>query len=385
MRGLSTSNQQLYISPAAVLHNLAVLRAAMPKAAKAAAVIKADAYGHGALHLAPLLQQAGVEALAVTKVSEGAALRGQGISGPIWLLMGAEAQEAAEIIRYDLWPITSELNLLKALSARAQSLGIAAGFMLKVDTGMNRLGLSPDDVPAFLEGVAALPALQAKGLVSHLAHGGSLQLSQPARQVRLFNQLLRAARNQGLPLPYSSVLNSGGVMRPPAGAYDLAQWVRLGVALYGGLPDVSLAGAADLRAAMSLHARIIALHQARAGSQVSYGGTYTVPVDTHLAIVPIGYAEGYHRAASNRAHVLINGMIAQQRGMICMNMMMVDVGHMKPLPKVGDEVVLLGRQGGAQISIEDVAAFSGTISYEIMCSLGAGLPHRYLPPPCLEP
>lgn len=380
MRNLDSPYHRLSISAAAVEHNLKALRSLMPDKARAAAVIKSDAYGHGALYLAPYLRRAGAEAFAITKADEGVLLRQSGIDAPLWLLMGARPEDASKLLQYDLWAISAEFELFEALSAQAVALGKKAGCLLKVDTGMNRLGMAPEDVMFFLDKLSALPGLEIKGLVSHLAHGGDPKAPEPHKQVVAFNQLLKSAFNKGCDLSHSSLLNSGGVMCPPPDAYDIAGWVRLGVALYGGLPDAALKGKVSLRPAMELRSEIIAIKPARTGSRVSYGGTYTVPHNTFLAIVPVGYAEGYHRAMSGRAHVLINGAVAPLRGRVCMNMIIVDVGHIHPLPQLGDEVVLLGRQGEREISIEDLAEWSGTISYEIMCSLGACLPHHYLLP-----
>ena len=377
MRTSFSPYHHLYIDCGAIIHNFNYLRGLMPKGSHCAAVIKADAYGHGALHLAPLLKAAGAGALAVTRVSEALNLRDVGIEGPLWLLMGAHVDEADQVAAYNLWPITDSPELLEALDMAARKHNRPVNCLIKMDTGMNRLGLAPEDIAPFLERAAQLPGLKIAGLVSHLAFGGVAPACQP--QVEIYNQALLSARAMGLALEDSSLLNSGGVMAPPAHAYAQAQWTRLGIALYGGLPDPGLAAMSRLKPTMGLSSQVLAVHGAKAGSRVSYGGTWYVERDTTLAVVPIGYAEGYPRSLSNQGHMLINGQKAPIRGRVCMNMTMVEVSHIKPLPRPGDEVVLLGRQGDEEISVDELAALAGTISYEIMCGLGACLPHNYLP------
>jgi alanine racemase len=369
MRTVASSFKRLYIDRGALLHNLRTLRASLPSQARAAAVVKADAYGHGALYLAPALKAAGVEALAVASASEGALLRQQGITGPIWLLLGAHPQEAPALLADDLWPVSSDPELFAALSAASQ--GKSAGCLLKVDTGMNRLGVSPQETPQLLELVSKLPGLAPLGLVSHLSHGGDSPHSQ--RQVVVFNRLLAASRAAGYALENSSLLNSGGVLRPPLQAFAEAAWVRLGVALYGD----NLDSGAPLRPVMRLHSRLLSVHPGKAGSGVSYGGLHVLERDTQLGVVPIGYADGYLRSLSGRAMMLVNGRLAPVLGRVCMNMTIIDLGHISPTPKIGDEVVLVGSQGQEQIGIDLLARQAGTISYELMCSLGAGLRHYY--------
>jgi alanine racemase len=377
---LTSPHHRLSIDCSALLDNLAWLRRLLPASGKIAAVIKADAYGHGAARLALLLKQAGVEALALTKVSEGESLRQQGIDGPLWLLLGALPEEAERIAACDLWPVSHDPALFQALDRAGRERGRPVDCLLKIDVGMNRLGLLPEEAREFLEALQKLPGLRVGGLLAHLSHGGDSYSGYPSCQAEIFYQLLSGLRAQGYTLPESSLLGSGGLMVPPPGVdiLSLAPWVRLGVALYGGLPDLSLKGQNALRPVMSLHSRIISLHSAKAGSRISYGGTYQFDRDTLIATVPVGYSEGYPRSLSNRGFMLVNGRRAPVRGRVCMNMTMVEVDHITPLPQAGDQVTLLGRQGEAIITIDDLAEWAGTIGYEIMCRLGASLERQYL-------
>jgi alanine racemase len=359
---------------------LAFLRGLLPPFGKVAAVIKADAYGHGAAHLAGVLKRAGAEALALSKVSEGVFLRRQGINGPLWLLMGALPQEAALIADNDLWPVSHEMELFAALSQAGHNHNRRIDCLLKIDAGMNRLGILPEQAPEFMAALQALPGIRVRGLLGHLSHGGDADSDYSTRQSRLFYNLLYELRAQGYDLPVSSLLNSGGLMALPQDSdiLSLAPWVRPGVALYGGLPDLSLQDGNRLLPAMTLDSHIIALHKAKADSLISYGGTYRFPEDCLIATVPVGYSDGYPRALSNRGFMLINGQPAPIRGRVCMNMTMVEVENIKPQPRPGDKVTLLGRQGEGIITIDDLAVWAGTIGYEIMCTLGACLEREYM-------
>ncbi|MDR1396901.1 MAG: alanine racemase [Desulfarculales bacterium] len=376
---LSSPYHRLRINCSALLHNLDRLRGRLPAHGKVAAVIKADAYGHGAARLAGIFKKAGVEALALSKASEGAELRRQGINGPLWLLMGAPPQEAALIAASRLWPVSHDMELFEALSRAGCEHNRPVDCLLKIDVGMNRLGILPEHAPEFMAALQSLPGVKVRGLLGHLSHGGDGGSDCSARQSRLFCGLLRQLRAQGHDLPASSLLNSGGVMALPSGGdvLSLAPWVRLGVALYGGLPDLSLGGGSDLLPAMTLDSRVIAVHRARAGSRISYGGAYQFAEDSLIATVPVGYGDGYPRSLSNRGFMLINGCPAPIRGRVCMNMTMVEVENIKPQPRPGDQVTLLGRQGEGLITVDDLAEWAGTIGYEIMCRLGASLEREY--------
>ncbi|MBI5523054.1 MAG: alanine racemase [Desulfarculus sp.] len=377
-RATSNPDNRLFIDLKALEHNLAVLRGLLPAGCRVAGVVKADAYGHGLLPVARRLKAAGAEALAVAVAAEGAALRHAGVAGPIWLLLGVRPPQARQAALLDLTPICADLEAFRALHAAGQALGRPVSCQLKVDTGMSRLGVPHGQALEFLEQLKALDGIRLTGLASHLATAGDPASGQAVEQAGRFAGLLAAARQAGWPLADSSLSGSGGVMVPPPASPGPPAFARLGIGLYGCLPDPACAGLADLRPVMSFSTRLLAVRPAPAGSLVSYGATWRAEQDTWLGVLPVGYSDGYPRALSNRANVLVSGHLAPVRGRVCMNLTMVDLGHLPALPVMGQEVMLLGRQAGGQISADQLGDWAGTISYEITCGLGAANRRRTL-------
>ncbi len=370
-------DNRLTVDLAALEANLAACRALLSPGMRVVGVVKADAYGHGLLPVARRLKAAGAEALAVGVAAEARRLRRDGIAGDIFLLLGARPEQARQVVSDGLTPVCADLAVFQALSAAAQALGRTATCQLKVDTGMSRLGVAPDQVLDLLDRLAALPGLRLTGLVSHLATAGDPASDQARRQSAIFAELLAAARAKGHHLADSSLVGSGGALVPPPASPTAPAYARLGIVLYGGLPDPAAAGRAALRGVMSYRSRLLAVRRVRAGAAVSYGATWIASRDTWLGVVPVGYSDGYPRAASNRAAMLVSGRPAPVRGRVCMNLTVVDLEGIEPLPRVGDEVVLLGGQGQAAISADQLGDWAGTISYEITCALGAANRRHY--------
>ncbi len=361
----------------AVAANLASLRALLPTGMGVAGVVKADAYGHGLVPVARRLKAEGAEALAVALISEGVLLRRAGLQGLILVLMGIGADQAARAVAHGLCPLLGVWEDFTALSQAAQALGVQAVCHLKVDTGMNRLGADPAEALALLERAAALPHIKIEGLASHLATSGIPGDPTAQEQATLFSGLLAEARRRGFALPQSSLTASGGVLAPPLSLPAPPGLVRLGITLYGGLPDPASRGAAPLRGAMRFTSRLALVRRVAAGAGVSYGHTWRAPAETWLGVVAAGYSDGYPRSASNQAQVLIQGRPAPLRGRVCMNAFMVDLAGFDPLPTPGEEVVLLGRSGDSEITADQLGQWAGTIPYEITCSLGAANRRRH--------
>ena len=361
----------------AIAANLTALRALLPAGTGVAGVVKADAYGHGIVPVARRLKAEGAEALAVALPSEGAMLRRAGIEGPILVLMGVTPEQARLAVAHDLSPFLAVWDDFIALSQAAQAGGGRVGCHLKIDTGMSRLGLSPDEALELLERAAALPGLKIEGLASHLATSGVPGDPTAQEQATVFSSLLAEARRRGFALPASSLAASGGVLAPLPNAPEPPGLARLGISLYGGLPAMASQGVAPLRGAMRFTSRLAAVRHVPAGAGVSYGHTWKAPRDTWLGVVAAGYSDGYPRHASNQAQVLIQGRPAPVRGRVCMNAIMVDLSGLDPLPAPGEEVVLLGRSGAEEISADQLGQWADTISYEITCSLGAANRRRH--------
>lgn len=379
MQELASSDNQLIVDLDAIAHNLSSLRALMPSGSRVAGVVKADAYGHGAIKVAERLKHEGAEFLAVATLAEAVKLRQAGVQGPIMLLLGLRPSEAPLALEHDLLTITSHWEVLGALAAAGGAAGKPAQAQIKVDTGMGRLGVCPEDAFELLQAASKLDGLTITGLVSHLATSGLPGSEHASKQSNDFAGLLKAARDKGHGLPDSSLAGSGGVLVPPEGAPGAPAIARLGIALYGGLPDEGSAGIADLRTAMSFTSRLIAVKQVPAGTPVSYGCTWVAPKDTWLGVVPVGYANGYLRSLSNKGVMLVQGKRVPVRGRVCMNLTVLELAELGPNLNVGDEVALLGRQGEEEISLDGLASLAGTIGYEISCALGAANQRTHTP------
>ncbi len=362
----------------AIAHNLAQLKVLLPPGAGIAGVVKSDAYGHGLLPVARRLCAEGVSALAVAEVSEGAYLRNAGLQVPILVLVDPGPDQAAEVASHDLTPFVARDDTLHALSGAGEAGGKTIQIHVKMDSGMSRLGLLPGDLPEFLELCQRLPGVEPVGLSSHLATSGEPDDPFVKRQTEVYLEALTQARQRGFALPSSSFLNSGGVLVQPPGALEAARLVRSGISLYGGLPSPGAAGKVQLREAMRMSSRLAAVRPCPKDSRVSYGCTWSADKDTWLGVVPAGYADGYPRLLSNRARMLVNGQRVPLRGRVCMNLSIIDLGGLDPLPKIDDEVVLMGSQGDGCISGDELAQWAQTINYEIYLSLGNANRRHYL-------
>ena len=332
-------------------------------------VIKSDAYGHGAVEVARSLSALGCRHFCVFLVEEAQALRAAGVSGRLFLLEGSLTEEiplAAELGDCAL-AVWSRENL-EALSAYGVAHGKRFDCHLKIDTGMSRLGFFPDEVPEVLELIRRLPGVRLCGAFSHLASADDPSSPQTAVQVERFRAVAKM-----LP-PEANEVHLCAAPGMMANAAPEFQFVRPGVILYGygqvaGHPEL------EMRPVMSFRSRITSLKRIPGGEKVSYGGTWQVPPEgARIAVVPVGYADGYPRALGNRASVLVGGRRCPIRGRVCMGMLMADVTQV-PEAKPGDEVVLLGRQGEERIDAAELAGLVGTIPYELVCSLGKS-PHR---------
>lgn len=364
---------RLEISIKAIAHNLGVVRSLVAQGVRVIAVVKAEAYGHGALRAAHACRRAGADMLAVALVEEGIALRQQGILTPI-LVMGAFLpSQAQEFVTWGLTPAVMSLEQATALSAAAQCRQVELPVHLKVDTGMSRGGLRHDALRELLPQLAALPALRYEGIMSHLADPAS-NAEFTDRQRELFADAVAEVTTVLGRVPYQHLAASAAIFCRTDCHFTA---VRPGNMLYGALEDVPAEGRPPLRPAMALKTCIALLKPARAGEVVSYGCTYCVPRDTMLAVVPVGYADGYPRALSSQAEALVGGQRCPLVGRVCMDSVMVDVGGV-PTCRVGDEVVLLGRQGEETIKVEELARRAGTITQEIMARMGSRLPRVYM-------
>ncbi|HZZ84575.1 MAG TPA: alanine racemase [Anaeromyxobacteraceae bacterium] len=368
----------------AVAHNYRLARELAGR--PAIAVVKADAYGHGAVPVARRLAAEGAPWLAVALVEEGLELRAAGIPTPILVLGAAYGDRYDLLVENRLTPLVFRREHLDGLAAAARAAGVRASAHLKLDTGMGRIGLAPEEVGGFLDAARLVPEVALEGVCTHFASADLEDRALTTRQVVLFNQAAEAMLAAGLPLRFRHLANSAGTIEYPDAWQDLT---RPGIMLYGYVPfappgpvppRAAEAGRA-LRPALRWSTAITHVKTVPAGTAVSYGGRWVAPRASRIATLPIGYADGYHRRLSGRpgfgcAEVLVRGRRAPIAGTVCMDMCMVDVTEV-PGVEPGEEVVLLGDQGGERIDADELAAKAGTISYEILCNVGARVPRAY--------
>jgi len=336
-------------------------------------IVKANAYGHGLVPVARHLEAQGVDQLGVAFVEEGIALRNAGVATPILVMGGIFGPQVAHFIANDLEVTVSSLDKLRQVEAAAESLGRKATVHLKIDTGMERIGVHSYSAASFIEAAAASTWCVTKGVYSHLACADDPASTMTGLQLERFLEACAQFDRIGAPMPIRHLANSGGVLHFPDTWLDM---VRPGIALYGVLPDPAARAPVALQPALSLVSQVVYFKVVRAGRSVSYGATWTAGLDTRVVTVPIGYGDGFPRALSSRGHALIRGRRYPLVGRVCMDQFMVDLGPQGSAWNE-DEVVLIGRQGDESIGVEDVAALAGTIPYEILTGLNERIPREY--------
>lgn len=360
----SVSLNRVEIDLAALCHNCRLIRQQVGPEVRLLAVVKAEAYGHGLERTAQAAAGCGVTAFGVAEVAEGIRLREAGIDGEIVVMLGVFPDSFAEVVAHGLTPVVYGLEGLQALSDRAVTAGRQVAIHLKVDTGMGRFGLMPDQVTGFVESLGGLPGLTLDGILSHLPMADA---SGPATddQGRFFSSLSADLSKVRSSASIRHIANSAALFRHPTTHFDM---VRPGISLYGCSPfaDQPLS---ELRPVMRFVSRVAQVKDVPAGYGISYGHTYVTERASRLAILPVGYANGYLRKLSNRGEVLIGGRRVPLRGNVCMSACVADVTDC-PEVAVGDEVVLMGRQGTAVITAEQVAGWLDTINYEVLCLFG---------------
>jgi len=360
-----------------IAHNTREVRRITNKKAELMGVVKADAYGHGAMEVVKTLIQNGVTRLAVSMLDEAIQLRQHGVDIPILILSYTDPVRAEEIIQYDVTQTVFSFDLAEALSEAAQKLKKNVKIHIKIDTGMTRVGFMPgySAVKNVVE-ISKLPRIIIEGIFTHFASADEADRSYTYMQFERFMSICSELGRIGVYIPIKHVANSAAIIEYPEMHLDM---VRPGIILYGMYPSNEVDHAKiDLKPAMTLKANVIYVKDVEPNTCISYGRTFVTSRTSRIATIPIGYADGYTRLLSNKANVLINGELAPVVGRICMDQCMVDVTDLKNEVSVGDEVVLFGKQGDRQIRIEDIANTIGTINYEIACIIGKRIPRVYL-------
>jgi alanine racemase len=336
------------------------------------AVVKANAYGHGGGRVAMALEQAGASLVACADVEEGVALREAGVSGRILVFGALSVSDLSGIFSHRLTPTASSPAAARALADAARSRGVRLRCHLKIDTGMNRLGFRHDNLSRTMPAVLGDANLEFEAVYTHFATADQLESPAFETQRARFETSMAALGAMGLRGVKRHAANSAAILRDARTWYD---WVRPGLLLYGLVPPPLAAGDLDLRPALSLTSRIVAVKGIRAGEGSGYGLPWSLNEPRSVAIVPAGYADGLDTRLAGRASVLVRGRRLSIVGSVCMDMIMVDVTGLDVAP--GDDVVILGRQGEEEITAREVAGAIGTIPWEVICRLGSRIERRY--------
>lgn len=348
---------------AALVGNLAACRKLLGDDCAILGVVKADAYGHGAVPISQALERAGISMLGVGDSHEAITLRQHGVRTPLLVLGAVVDLEIPELIQHRVTPMIHSPDRIGVFDAEARRLGVRLGVHLLIDTGMSRLGVAPEHAADHLQAIVEAPHLQLQGVGTHLAS----PLTDPEftrEQLRRFERVLAAARRLALPIACRHVASSQALGRYPESHLDM---VRIGGLLYGIAPGVQLPG---IRPVLSLHAQVVYLRDLPPDTPVSYQGCYRTTRRTRVATLAVGYHDGYHFQLTGRAQVLVRGARAPVIGRVTMDYTMADVTDI-PDVRVGDRVTLLGRDGDQEITALDLAAWAGTVPYEIPSHLGS--------------
>ncbi len=363
----------------AMQFNVASIRKCIDQGTKIIAVIKTDGYGHGASQIAQLLEdERQVWGYAVATAEEAFSLRADGIQKPILILGYTFPYSYGQMISGQVRATVFTCEAAEALSDIAVASGQICRIHIKIDTGMTRIGIHPDDEGVTLiRRIAGLPGLEIEGIFTHFATADEADRTKTYHQMTLFREYVdRIERDLGIRIPMRHCSNSAGIVEIPEANMDA---VRAGIILYGLWPsdEVQADGKIQLRPMLSLKSRVVYVKTVPEGQEISYGGTFTTTRDTRVATVCIGYGDGYPRSLSNLGDVIIKGQRVPILGRVCMDQFMIDVTDVRVPVRVGDQVTLIGREGDACITMEELGALSGRFNYELACDIGKRIPRIY--------
>ncbi len=346
----------------AIAHNVKQVKAYVGDQTNIIAVVKANAYGHGEVPVAHTLLKAGATRLAVHRTIDGMRLRKAGVTAPILILGYTPPSGIPMVVEQQLTPTVIDRDIAQLLSVQAT---LPFPLHVKVDTGMCRYGLMPEDVVSFIRDISALPHLVVEGIFSHFATADEPDRGPMLNQWQTFQRVIAALDAEGLHIPLRHICNSAGVLALPEAHMEA---VRPGILLYGLDPAPECRAPFELRPALTLKSLVVRVQTLPPGSAIGYGHTYRVKRPMVAALVPIGYGDGYHRVLSNKGAVLIHGQRAPIRGRVSMDQIVVDVTHI-PGVRVGDVAVMVGRQDSAEITASEVAGWANTLHYEVLTSV----------------
>ena len=363
-----------FIDHQALRRNLQQIRQRVGSQVKILSMVKANAYGHGAAVVARTLADAGSDAFGVATLEEGIELRQAGIKEPILVVAGVYETQLADFFTHGLTPVVHDLRRLSDLEKAVGGQGATLDVHVKVDTGMGRLGLVAAECENWIGALKDLNAIKIAGVFSHFSHAESVEGDYTQRQLAIFKQVAERLRAENIRPSLVHFANSAATITLPAAYFDM---VRPGIMLYGVYPSPAMTSQISLKPVLAWKTKILQLKKVPCGTSISYGQTFITQRESLIATLPVGYADGYPRLLSNCGEVLVGGQRAKVAGRVCMDLTMIDVTDIRNVQQ-GDEVVLLGRQGAAEISADEMAVWTNTISYEILTSIGARVPRIHL-------
>lgn len=359
-----------------IAHNTKQIRKIVNDKTDIMVIIKADAYGHGAVEVAKVALYNGASALGVAISDEGIQIRNNNINVPILILGYTPETKIDEVIKYNLIQTVFTYEMAEAISKVATKLEKIAQIHIKIDTGMSRIGFLPNDkaIDDIIK-ISKLKNIEINGIFTHFATSDEIDKSFTYKQAQIYQNFVNKLEALGVYIPVKHVSNSGAIIDLPEFAFNM---VRAGIILYGMYPSEDVdKSKIDLKPAMSLKTQVSYIKEISSNSPVSYGRTYYTKTNTKIATIPVGYADGYSRALSNKGRVLINGEYANIIGRICMDQFMIDVTHI-PNVNIGDDVILIGEQNNKAVTAQEIARLIGTINYEVVCMISKRIPRVYI-------
>ncbi len=354
----------------AIEHNMKEIKKCIHGGAKWCAVVKADAYGHGAVAVARLAVEQGASYLAVAMLSEAVQLRSAGFTTPILILGATPVEMSGMLVDYDITQTVFELEAAEALSREAVRRGKTAKVHMKIDTGMGRIGIHPEQAGELAKQIKMLPGLELEGMFSHFALSDSKDKSYAYEQLERFKIAIKSVEEKGITIPLKHLANSAAILELPETHFDM---VRAGVILYGLWPSDEVTHPIELRPGLKLCARLAYIKNVEPGNTISYGRIFKTERKSRIATIPIGYADGYTRLYSGKASAEVHGQRVPVVGRICMDQCMLDVTDV-PEAREGDEAVLFGSD---TLTTDEAASWLGTINYEVVCMISARVPRVY--------
>jgi alanine racemase len=361
---------QAVVNLKAISYNIAQIRKKIGERTDLMAVVKADGYGHGAAKVGLTALKSGANCLGVTLPEEGEDLRAAGISASIVVLGLIKPEEAHQTVKLKLDQTICTVEVAEALDQLAREASVKVKVHVKVDTGMGRIGVHPDEALGFVRRIRRFKNLNLEGLFSHFASADEADKTFPKKQIEIFDGVVREIEASGIKIRKKHMANSAGILDLPESYYDL---VRPGIMIYGLYPSQEVSRSIPLKPAMTLKTQVVFLKLVPPGTPISYGRTFATQRESLVATIPVGYADGYSRLLSGRGRVLIKGHRVPLIGRVCMDMCMIDISQVGNVQQ-GDEVILFG----GDLPVDEIAGMAGTINYEVICAVGKRVPRIYV-------